>query len=488
MQWFRREILLPQASPVVAINAALWALYIGWAMQPETGVVKVCRRGLGWLDVGRLRRRIDGATKRASVSIATWCATLLRRHALTAALLIILIVVQHVAVADGASLHVAPASIAIRYFAPTGAGAADGTTWADRAALLSAGSYTTPLTGYAFNTDAMEARVQGGQTYTPTQALASGLFGNAPAIATPLIVVGCDSSGNVLAIPDPNWLSPMPAWSTSTLPVLNTTTNIGTLNLTTVSCTLVAFTASGRNGAVIQASLDISWCSVINSTANTAAVAISAVSALANCICQCTGSSYDSIISNGNQSFAQNIRLEGVAGSSGNRRGWTQSGNSAFANRLTIVNCGGEAAIYTGTGTGQFLRFYRFTLANNGATAFKANSTASQTTIYVAEGGMITGNTGWGIDGNSNGARWLVIQTRLRDNSSGDITGIGNYPTDLPGMLTTDSDDATEYVSTGANGDFRIKNTAAIWGKGYGAGDEPPAINSIIGGSIVRAA
>ena len=86
----------------------------------------------------------------------------------------------------------------------------------------------------------------------------------------------------------------------------------------------------------------------------------------------------------------------------------------------------------------------------------------------------------------SEGRIWIV-GNRLRDNGAGgtvNFSGLDDYP-DTINNYTTDSADAVEYVSTGANGDFRIKNTASlVWGKGFGAGDQPASGGGgrIIGG------
>jgi hypothetical protein len=138
------------------------------------------------------------------------------------------------------------------------------------------------------------------------------------------------------------------------------------------------------------------------------------------------------------------------------------------------VNCGGDGVVFTGSSTTRTVVAVNCTIANNGGTGFKGNATASQTGFsHQVISCLITGSVAFGIDGQS-AARIVATSTRLRDNASGDISGLLNYPTDF-NNYTTDSDDATEYVSTGANGDFRIKNTAAIWGQGYGAGDESAA-------------
>jgi hypothetical protein len=200
-----------------------------------------------------------------------------------------------------------------------------------------------------------------------------------------------------------------------------------------------------------------------------------------NCVFKCSGSSYDTVVSNPLNMI--NCRIEGVTGSSGNRRGLTSSNTTTAGQLLTIVNNGGEGIICTSSSASQAVKIERSVIANNGATGFKANSTASQVAYYESHNNMITGNGTAGIDGNSAAARWAVEQNRLRDNTT-DITGLGNYPTDL-NNYTTDDSDANEYVSTGADGDFRIKNTATIWGMGFGVADQAAASGG--GGSVFGA-
>ncbi len=83
-----------------------------------------------------------------------------------------------------------------RYFSTAGAGTADGTSWANRAALFSGGAWSTVITGFNFTgSDSLECRIGPG-SYTITASLASGLFANAPTVSNPLILQGCDSSGS----------------------------------------------------------------------------------------------------------------------------------------------------------------------------------------------------------------------------------------------------------------------------------------------------
>ncbi len=366
-------------------------------------------------------------------------------------------------------------AIVPRFFSTTGAGAADGTTWADRAALFSAGNWSTVITGFAFNgSDSLQCFIGPG-TYTCSQALASGLFSNPPSAANPLLLCGADSSGVLLAVPNPAWLSCQPAWDASTLPVIATTTNILTANLGNCAWYLIKLTASGATSSgVVNNASRMDWCQVINSASNTSAVAFTAGVTGYGLVVKCTGSSYSAVIVGSAVPFV-NMRIEGVAGSSGNRRGISITTAFVSGYLLTIVNCGGEGVISTSADVAVAGRFSRCVIANNGAQGLKGASLASQTGVWDTKHCMITGNGTAGIDGNSNAARWLIANNRLRDNTT-DIQGVGNYPTDV-NNYTTDDSDANEYVSTGADGDFSIKNTAsAIWGKGYGVRDQPATI------------
>lgn len=363
-----------------------------------------------------------------------------------------------------------------RYFSTTGAGAADGTTWADRAELDPAGAWSTVITGFAFNgTDSLRACIGPG-TYTFSVSLATASFVNPPTSANPLLLTGCDGSGNALAIPDPDWVSAQAAFDDSTLPVLETTTNISTVNLANTFLLLLKFTASGRNGSVVLLPSGVDWTVISNSTANTAALAFTSDvtrGTVTNSVFSCSGSSYSAVLSVNNGTAVSNVRIVGNAGSSGNRDGVIFVGTTTRTvfNRLTVINNGGRGFAYTGTNVAVTVELQNFVLANNAGDQVLFPNTAAQTNFSTITGGMITGGTAFGVNPGGANTSIIITQTRLRDNASGNFGTTGNYPINL-NIYTTDSDDATEYVNT-AGGDYRIKNTAAIWGLGFGAGDEP---------------
>lgn len=360
-------------------------------------------------------------------------------------------------------------AIVTRYFSTSSAGAADGTTWADRAVLFSGGAWSSVITGFNFSgSDSLKCMIGPG-THTITASLASGSFANPPTLANPLVFSGCDSSGNQLAVPNPGWKSPQPAWDDSTLPVIATTTNVITINLPLlVVCHLLKFTATARAGAVVTIG-SLSWCVVSNSHTNTGVTAISGgPSSSYGCVFSCTGTSYSAVVSGALS--VHNCRVTGVTGSSGNRHGIVQSGNT---NGFSVVGCtvygvGGGGLVGTSTQTGQAWHLRGNTVAGCGSHGVSGHPTASQQNNYTVFNNLITGCGGYGVFNDASGM--ACTTNRLRDNTSGAFS-IGNYPTDLNND-TTDSDDATEYVDAG-NGDYRIKYGSAIWGKGYGAGDEP---------------
>lgn len=369
-------------------------------------------------------------------------------------------------------------AIVTRYFSTSSAGAADGTTWADRAVLFTGGAWSSVITAFDFSgSDSLQCMIGPG-THTITATLSSGSFSTAaPTAANPILLFGCDSSGVLLVPPDLDWVSAQAPWDDSALAVLDTTTNIATVNLNNALFYQLKLTASGRNGAIVSGSTYLNWCVVANSTANTAAIASSATFVYA-CVCSCTGSSYSSVIATA--ASVGRTRVTGAAGSSGNRHGINGTGTTMDVIDTTIIGCGGDGINISSGSTAASYRVRGCTIANISGTGFKTNSTASQTTPNEVHCCMITGCGAYAVDGQSAG-RIYVSDCRFRDNTSGNLTGMGNYPTDI-NNYTTDSDDATEYVNTGSN-DYRIKNTAGIWGSGYGAGDQP---SSGGGGMIVH--
>ena len=369
-------------------------------------------------------------------------------------------------------------AITTLYFSTAAAGAADGTSWANRATLFNgSNNWSSVLTGFDFSSNSLLALIGPGN-YTCAQELNTTAITTDPTIANPLFLHGCDSSGNMLTAPDPDWVSAQPAFSDSTLPVIATASNIRTINCDNVFISFLKLTASARNGEIIAACRGINWCHVINSTSNASAICISFTSPfVSNSFLQCSGSTYNYVItrslpSAGALGKTYNCRIAG-GGSSGTCMGVQFSGNSyPTLSNCTIYGHYGHGIGYAGSSTAALVNLDHCTIVDCGGSGLEMRMDAAQTSAYTVNNCYIA-NCLIGINGNSGAGRCFVANSRLRNNTTGDIYQIGNYPTTFDNY-TTDGDD-TEFVNY-ANGDYRIANAAsAVWGKGYGAGDEPPA-------------
>jgi hypothetical protein len=372
-------------------------------------------------------------------------------------------------------------AIVNRYFSTSSAGAADGTSWANRAVLFSGGVWSTVLTQFAgfAGSDSLVALIGPG-SYAITANLVSSSFtgvgGTAPTAANPLILHGCDSSGNALAPPDPDWTSDQPAWDASGLPSLESSTNISIVNLTNCVCRLLSFIGSGNttNSVIASNTSSVDWCSIACSSSHTSASGVGSISSLTNSVVTMSGTAYNVAAS---ALDVLNSRLAGNASaSSGNRYGWSSTTAQPTLRGSTFLNHPGGGIVSTASSTAFLLTAIHNTITNNGGDGITLTSTASQTAICRILHNYIANNGGYGI--NAASSRALCFRNRLRDNTSGNLNSFSNYPTTLDNY-TTDSDDATEFANSGS-GDYRIKSGSAISGSGYGVSDQPAAGGSSI--------
>jgi len=366
-----------------------------------------------------------------------------------------------------------------RYFSTAAAGAGDGTSWANRAQLVSGATWSTVITGNNFTTDGMLAYIGPG-THASTGQLSSGAFANAPTAANPLILHGCDSSGNPLTPPDENWQSNEAPWDTSSLPIITATSN-NTINLANCSVRLLAFSTTGGGWTLTSCAL-ADWVSCTHSGNGTSDLLVnSSALKVSNSILKMTAASFDSAVLLSGNSIT-NCRIYATSsGGSGNRQGIKfNSGGPCAITLCTINGFAGNGIGENSASASSFFILDRCTIANNTGHGVKLAATASATAHYSITHCCITGNL-YGVDAQS-AMRVFATGNRLRDNTSGNLSGFGNYPTTFDNY-TTDSDDATEYVDA-SGGDFRIKNTATIWGKGYGVSDEAAAASSGTAGVV----
>jgi len=362
-------------------------------------------------------------------------------------------------------------AVVTKYFDPTtGAGAADGSSWANRAPLIVAGAWGSVLTGFDFSgSDSLIALVGPGSC-TPTAALSSGSFTRAPTAANQCYLQGCDSSGNALTPPDADWTSDQPAYTYSGFPEIGTTSNIATLNCDYVNSRCINFTATGRtSGAMIIESaagrVDLSWCRIANSASNTSAGGAS-VSKVANCLVE-MGTTFSYGVTTLGGGHVSNTRLTaGGSGGSGNRDGIVYGGTTSAAiyERCLIKGFAGSGVTSSSSNAGQNFSVISATIVSCG-NGIKMAATGSQTANHKVSRCFITGCT-VGLDAQS-AARFNLGTTRLRNTT--DLSNTGNNPITI-GVVTTAGSDA-EYVDA-TGGDYRMARSSAYWGGGYGVSDQ----------------
>lgn len=359
-------------------------------------------------------------------------------------------------------------AVVTRYFSTTGAGLADGTSWANRAALFSAGNWSSVITGFNFaGADSLECLIGPG-TYTCSQSLASGLFANAPTAMNNLTMIGCDSSGVELAPPDPGWVACMPEFDTSTFPVIATTTAIQTVNLNFLNARLLRFEATNIGNSVVGGGNGFwNWVYILNSTNNTGAGCFGGgtETRVTNCIGKCNGTSYSSCV--GMQSgLTYNVAAIGnISATSGTRVG--VSGTISHAFNCFAINH--PVAGFSNTSTNNSHRSWlvKCSAVNCGVGFQRTSSSTAAAAVSAFINCLAVNCSGNGFLATGNN-RAYVVHGRTRDNTSGN--SIDNFS--LDSVYAVDSDDVTEFVNS-AGGDYRIKFGSAIWGKGYGPGDGP---------------
>lgn len=378
-------------------------------------------------------------------------------------------------------------AIVTRYFSTSGAGDADGTSWANRAALFDgSGNWSSVITGFDFSgSDYLECYVQGGLSYTWAQAFAAAAFTTAPTITNMPVFKVCDSNGDEIASPAAGWVSAQPVFSSSTMPILTNTTTNGYITAYAIfNC--FKFVATNRNSYIFNFA-SCNDCIIENSTSGTSA-AVVYMSAMHRCVMKCSGGSYAQIASAvGTSSPLANCRLEGNASaSSGNRYGILDASYQYHTvSGCTIIGNVGGGIVSTSTVNSQSGVIENCTIVDNDGSGIACTATASQTSRYIVGGCLIVNNGAYGIDVNASNV--MLTNSRLRNNttaniSAGAVFGVGNNES-----AGTDANEFVDYD----NGDYRIKASSSICGKGYGAGDELATGGSggglpILGGSIVR--
>lgn len=357
-------------------------------------------------------------------------------------------------------------ALVTRYFSTAAAGTGDGTTWANRAQLVSGSTWSTVITGFNFASDSLLCLIGPG-THSPTAAFTSALYtSTAPSGANRCFFAGCDSSGNELTPPDPDWTSDQAPWDASGLPVLATTTNINTITSGVWGIRLLKFTATSRTSDSVVAGVQYAqWCVLDNSSNNSNARGFVVVQCY-GCVLENSGAAYFTVLE-GSNLRAVNCRVKGAVGSSGNRRVVSlasTSNNPIIVQRCTVI--GGQVGIYgessAAGNSASMMDVDNCVITGAGATGITCENA---TTIGGSriQNTVIVNCTTNGVDANT-GVAANITNCRFRDNGT-NIANLGN------GIdyynYTTDAADSDDFVNAGS-GDYRIKSTAAFASRGIG--------------------
>jgi hypothetical protein len=362
-------------------------------------------------------------------------------------------------------------AIVTRYFSTAAAGDGTGSSWDNRAELLPSGNWSSVITGFDFSgSDSLRCYVEG--SHTCSQQLQASLFTNPPTVDNPLFMEAYTGSA-VWVPPNLGWTAAQPMWSTTGMATIATTTNVQTMNLQWSHWRGFRFTASNRGSSVINNVTVCEWCYCENSTSNANSVSFSDVRHLFNSVGKVTGAEYNAVVTAGSIGLeANNLRCEGNPdATSGNRRGYSQGSNVPREfTRIVAIDNPGIGISHVSVGINIALSMNRCVVAYSGGSGIEINST-NTARPSVLNSVISVHNGGYGINASGTGTIYAA-DCRLRNNTSANFNGFGNYPTD--NNNTSSGTNADEFVDV-AGGDYRIKNTSDLWGKGYGAGDEPAA-------------
>ncbi len=356
-------------------------------------------------------------------------------------------------------------AIVVRYFSTTSAGAGDGTSWADRAAFISGGAYSTVITAFDFSgSDSLEVRLGPG-TYTLPSTLQTSIFSVAgPRPDAPLLIHGCDSSGNRI-LPNLDWRCAESDLDSTGFPVLNCGTsfqiNLANLFLRcvfatgSVNNTILATTNGSHYDFVVATNTRSSAGEVIN---------VDVYSLVTNSYFYHQNSTHGRIVRN--NGALVNVRLRGNPNAtSGERFGIGTIATGVWHNcrgPVCIIDCVG-GGIYAANG---------YIIANttiyNCGTAISLTTTGGQATNYShklnAHRNFIA-NCTTGISATNAAAS--ITHNRIRATTPTSVPANSH----LSDNKTASGSDTDEFVDA-ANGNFLIKSTSVYHGQGYGAGDE----------------
>ncbi len=328
-----------------------------------------------------------------------------------------------------------------RYVTDSGAGAADGTSLANAMSfsrfidyMVTGGSYTATAGDVFLLCGISQSRT------TTTDAFVNG--GNA---TSPVVIRGCDSSGNTAYAGRTNGNGPL---VTTNFPTITYTT--GRLNITgtfiiveSLNITSAASAATLTNGTDSA----IRSCRVTNSSTNASAVGINSAVArgvVFDCDVELTGGSGGGhAVNAGNNS----VRIIGNRIKGGPAIGVLANFSSIIIANTIFASTGIGISMSSTTGAPTILFN---TIVGGGSDGI--NIITGNTVLQCIVGNMITDNTGDGIDMVSTSNAAFAAYNRTRDNANG-YANAGDWLTATKyGDVTTDTGGAsTDYTDSGAN-------------------------------------
>lgn len=366
-------------------------------------------------------------------------------------------------------------AIVTRYFSTSSAGAGDGTSWADRAALIVSSQWSSIIRSFNFSgSDSLIALVGPG-TYVCNQSLADAAFTNPPRLGKTLTIAACDSSGNQIGPVDPNWSAAQPIWDLTNIPRIEVAANIRIANQSWTHFRNLHFLnpSTNNNTGGVTGGGYFSWCVIENNQSGASASGVAATSAgsYTNCAVKVTGSTFDYAVDIATTSTSfNNVRIEtNASASSGNRAAFKKRGNAPQQlNRVVIYGAPLIGFDHQNDGTVSYLWLQNCIAYGCGTAGARQAATTTLTRLCNYDSCIFVNNGTYGVD--TGGDNVVLTNSRLRDNGTADRSNT-NIP--LVDCVTSAGVDADEFVDA-ASGDLRIKNTSSLWGKGIGAGDEPP--------------
>jgi hypothetical protein len=348
--------------------------------------------------------------------------------------------------------------VVTRFFGPLASGTGDGTTWGDRAALLSAGAWNTLIRSHNFNgTDSLRCIIESGTYAVPAISFTSGN----PSVANRLSWFAGTDAG-IWQPPTPTWNCCQPLWDTTGMVTMTCTANI-----TGVRHMDLHGLRIHNTGAATTLNYAFSnWCEFRNSFSSTSGYAGFA-NEMTNCVLQHSATtSFGAVLFPEIQTTVNNVRLQGnLTATSGIRGGLLANGIHFKGSQLCVIDCQ----------VGMLNNNTAFSLGVDHCTFVNCPVAVQDRGNTGTFAGQIAHNL---IHNSTTGVSLTDLTPKTRaviSNVFNAVTNLhsGNGNWDNADLNTVSSLAAADLFVDPTNGDYRIKYGSPHWGKGIGAGDGP---------------